>query len=418
MGNLSRAITSDILASLKTNPAVFLNGPRQAGKSTLSQQISSHLNGSYITLDDIGVYSNASADEEGFLRNFEHFVVIDEIQMLPRLFRLLKLIIDQMRYKEPQKANGRFLLTGSANLMTLPQLSDAMLGRMAIYELWPFSFAESKNSIEGFIDYVFTKRPQFQQDAFASFDLASALRAATFPQISLHNADTNQWYRDYLNIIIQRDVRNIMEIEKIGAFMQVIKLLATRAATLVNDSAMASEVKLNNATYLRYKTLLSLVFIVFNIKSWHNNLGKRLVKSSKLFFTDTGLLTYLLGVDAQTLKQRDSNMYGRVLENFVASELMKQISRTNDNYSLYHFRTHDQKEVDFIIERKDGSIVAIEVKAKSSPVAEDYKHLALLQETLGDKFVAGIILHQGNNIMHFNDKLYSAPIASLWNFKN
>ncbi len=409
-----RAITKHLLDSLENSPCVFLNGPRQAGKSTLAHHLAKKLNADYITFDDIQMLSAAIADPQGFLSGIKNKIVIDEIQMAPVLFRLLKKTIDELRLTSSKKANGKFLLTGSANVMALPALSDALVGRMQVWTLYPFSAGEVSGYADGFVDFLFNHPIGLTKNAFEPFVLHEIAIKASFPEISsLSATQQHKWFDNYLLTLVQRDVRNVMDVEKIEAIPLLIRLLATRAGTTAQDASISSEIGLNKVTYARYKAILHHLFLFFQIQPWFNNLGKRLVKTPKLYFTDTAQLCHLLGVQAQHVKMRDPTLYGRILENFVASELHKQLSWQTD-YNLYHFRTHDQKEVDFIIEHRDGTIIAIEVKSRGHVLSEDFSTIRFIHEHVKTKFKLGIVLYQGNDIVPFGEKYLAMPISALW----
>lgn len=408
-----------LLEALKTSPAVFLNGPRQAGKSTLAYEIAEKDNfADYISFDDLTVLAAASADPEGFLRNFNKPIVIDEVQLVPQLFRVIKKRIDELRHQKASNPNGFFLLTGSANVLALPELADALVGRMQIHTLYPLSVEETLGKTGNFIPNLFNEKEiKFSKISYKGISLKKIIAQATFPQIaSEQNIKSDLWFTSYLTTLLQRDVRALAEIEKLTALPNMLKLMATRVGGILNDASLARDAGLNIMTYRRYRTLLHLVFLLITIPPWYRNISKRLMKSPKIFFVDTRLLCYLLGFDLMHLDEiKISNpyLYGSILENFVASELTKQLSINNAG-TLYHFRTNDNKEIDFIIERRDGKLIAIEVKSKQSVSAQDFATLKLLQEEIGNDFVKGIVLYQGENILPFGKNLYAMSLNSLW----
>ena len=417
MSFLKRAITHQVLTGLKDSPCIFLNGPRQAGKSTLAHSIAKKMGADYITLDDMQILSSVISDPEGFLLGIQNKIVIDEIQMAPVLFRLLKKIIDESRLLSlsSKKPQGKFLLTGSASIMALPALSDALVGRMEVHTLYPFSIGETTGYAEGFVEFLFNHEIKLTKNAFEPFLLEKMVNRASFPEIStLSFEKQSRWFNNYLLTLVQRDLRTIIDIEKIDAIPLLIRLLATRAASTIQDAAISGEIGLNKVTFARYKATLHHLFLFFQVPPWFANLGKRIVKAPKLYFTDTAQLCHLLGAPIKNLKIRDPFLYGKILENFVASELQKQLS-WQPGYRLYHFRTHDQKEVDFVIEREDGNILAIEVKSRGHALAEDFNTIRFLHEQLKSKFILGIVLYQGNDIIPFGEKYFALPISALWN---
>jgi predicted AAA+ superfamily ATPase len=402
-------------------PAVFLNGPRQAGKSTLAQHIArTYMDADYVTFDDISTLAAASNDPEGFLRQFQKPVIIDEVQMVPEVFRVLKLIIDERRAQDKGHANGRFLLTGSTNILALPGLADALVGRMAVLSLYPLAAVESLGNgqpgINGWFDQdINFNKADAQKPKDPSFN--DIIREATFPEISSGPAANNVlWFESYLTTLLQRDVRQLAEIEKIPALPNMIKILAARAGSLLNDAACARDAKLNAVTYRHYRVLLQQLFLISLVPPWYRNIGKRFVKSPKLFFVDTALLCHALGVDAANLQKQNPGLFGHVLENFVASELTKQLAMLADGGTLYHFRTHDDKEVDFMIERRSGELLGFEVKGRDSITPDDFAGLKALKEQAGTDFRRGIVLYLGKTTISFGDDFWAMPIQSLWKF--
>ncbi len=406
--------------ALAIMPAVFLNGPRQAGKSTLVQHLArTFFPADYVTFDDVAVYALASHDPEGFLRHFAGPVILDEVQRVPEIFRALKLLIDEHRAKGKAQANGRFLLTGSANIMALSELANALVGRMAVLSLYPLSAGEVMGNDAPVVNGWFDQEIAFGKGAETSREKISMdeiIHRATFPEITgVSKSQSALWFDGYLTTLLQRDVRDLAEIEKIPALPNIIKILAARAGGLLNDADCARDAKLNPMTYRRYRTLLQQLFLIMLVPPWYRNIGKRLVKSPKLFFTDTALLCHQLGVDVAGLPQQNPGLFGHVLENFVASELTKQLAALSDG-ALYHFRTQDDKEVDFVIERRNGALLGIEVKARSAVTPDDFSGLRVLKKQVGADFVRGIVLYAGKDIIPFGDDMVAMPLDSLWSF--
>ena len=399
---------------LSKSPAVFVNGPRQSGKSTLVKQLTaSPIRARYVTLDDLSIRAAAERDPCAFLQAFDGPVIIDEVQLVPSLFRSLKMIIDERRQSNQGQANGLFILTGSANVMALPDLSDALVGRVRILTLLPISMGEYANQqpvLAGFFEKEV--KPAFNKD-YEEFHLDSWIHRATFPEIARsRQPDYEGWYQDYITTILHRDVRNLAEIDKLSALPKLLKALALRAGSLLNDSALARDVGLNTMTYRRYRILLQNVFLTTTIAPWFRNIGKRLVKSPKLFFYDTGLLAHLFGVNPQQLRTSQSPLYGHLVENFVASELMKQLTLF-PQLVLHHYRTESGHEVDFVIEKPIGKVVGIEVKARSYVTAADFSGLESLKEVAGKDFQEGIVLYTGKHVLPFGSHMTAVPITAL-----
>ncbi|OJW51284.1 MAG: hypothetical protein BGO67_12930 [Alphaproteobacteria bacterium 41-28] len=412
--SFKRWLTPILYDCLKAAPAVFVNGPRQAGKSTLVKQLATQLiNASYISLDDLNARAAAENDPLAFLRQFDGPVIVDEVQLVPSLFRSIKLLIDEMRQESRKAANGRFILTGSANIMALPELSDALVGRARILTLLPLGMGEYVNR-QPVIERLFENGLSLSSNQiYEEFLLENWIYKATFPEVALMPTKEREgWYQYYITTILQRDVRQLAEIDKISALPHLLKVLALRMASLINDSSTARDVGLNAMTYRRYRTLLQGVFLVTTLPPWFRNIGKTLLKSPKLFFYDTGLLSHLLDIAPQKLKESQSPLYGHLVENFVATELMKQMTLLS-KLTLYHYRTKDGREVDFVLEGPMGKLVGFEVKARSSVTADDFAGLKSLKEAAGDDFKHGIVLYTGKTVLAFGTDMVAVPITAL-----
>ncbi len=395
-------------------PIVFINGPRQCGKSTLVNEVSKQLSqAQYLSLDDPSVFSLASSDTEGFLSSFGGTVIIDEVQLIPDLFRQIKLVIDRGRL-EGKEMNGSFVLTGSANILTIPNLAQALVGRVQLMPLYPFSAAEIIGKPPGFIDSVFD-RESFKtiSEIDRSTELTQVINASTYPQLSLNGQlDKQRWLEDYVGTLLFRDVRNISQIAKLQELPKLLRIIAARAGGMINEASLSRASGLNQMTLRRYRALLQGVFLIFSVPAWHGNIGKRLVKTPKDYIIDTLLLLNLLGLDVDTLT-KSSTLNGAVLENFVAVELTKSLSLFTD-INLFHFRTSDNKEIDFVLERNNGDIVGLEVKNSMTVKSDDFRQLRLLSQKLNEKFIRGIVLYRGNKILPFDKNMLALPIDVLW----
>lgn len=413
MTYINRHSKGKILKALEASPVVFLNGPRQAGKSTLVHSLSrKEFPAEYVTFDSATQMAAAASAPETYLKQRKGALIIDEVQLVPEIFRALKTVVDELRQEKGRNLKGRFLLTGSANIMALPKLSDPLVGRMSVLTLYPLSGAEVTSGKGDFIDRLF-KQEFFKGTGKRA--LIDIIRAATYPEIS--GASTSiqiDWFEGYLTTILQRDVRALAEIEKLSALPNLLRILATRAGSLVNDAGIARDAGLNPVTSRNYKTLLKMLFLTCDLEPWYRNLGKRLVKSPKGYLVDTLLLCHLLQYNPSDLERNRPEMFGHIVENFVATELLKLLTTAEQKASLFHFRTSDNKEVDFVMERPDGSLAGIEVKKRDSVNADDFKGLKELHSLAGRDFSCGIVLYRGNDVVPFGEKLWAVPISNLW----
>lgn len=400
-----------LLVALKDTPVVYLQGPRQAGKSTLTQAIAQrHRFAHCLTLDDATVAAAAESDPVGFVRGLSGPTVIDEVQRVPKLSLAIKAEVDA--HRRP----GRFLLTGSASVMSLPRLADSLAGRMELHTLWPFSQGELLGRQEAFVDRLFAAK--FSPSAAQAHDepwLLERLCAGGYPEAVARKTEARRraWFDSYVSAILQRDLRDLANIDRLADVPQLLSLLAARAAELTNLADLARSLAMPVTTVRRYVALLEHTFLAISVNAWHRNLGKRLVKAPKTYLVDTGLLLHLIDTNAARLK-RDRRTLGHVLENFVAMELLKQLGWAKRRCGLYHFRTEAGREVDLVLEDGAGRLVGIEVKASATVDKHDLAGLKALAELTGDRFVRGVVLYTGSDVVPFGKTLYALPLAQLW----
>ncbi len=408
---IRRTITDRILEALQDSPVLFLTGARQTGKSTLVKEIiASDYPATYITFDDAAHLSAAQADPRAFLRSYTGPLVIDEVQRAPNLFLTLKMEVDRKR------TPGRFILTGSANILLLPQLADALTGRMEIQTLWPFSQGEIAGIKERFIDRVFDAKMRIGNlQQLDRRELIRRILIGGYPEILTRKSGDRRyaWYGSYIQTILQRDVRDLSAIENLSVMPRLLSLLAARVTTLVNITELSNNLKIPQTTLKRYITLLDATFLIKFLPAWTVNIGKRIIKTPKLLLCDTGFLGYLLGVDAVSVDKQPS-LLGPLIENFVAMELFKQITWNSTGSNLYHFRTTRGEEIDFILEDRSGRIAALEIKASETVVNADFKNIRKIADAARKKFHRGIVLYTGAEIIAFGDNLHAVPIQALW----
>ncbi len=406
---IQRNIQDSVRRAMADTPVVLLNGARQTGKTTLAQEMAGTPGFQYFTLDDAATLALAAGDPSGFIRNLAGPVVIDEIQKAPDLFPAIKLAVDEDRRP------GRFLLTGSANVMTLPRLSESLAGRMEIIPLFPFSAGELIGKREGFVKRLFDGTIAKPKSNSARSDLAARLVRGGYPEAVQRKTEDRRaaWFASYISTILQRDVRDLARVDGLHALPNLLKLLAARASGLLNLADVGRDAGLPHTTLTRYLALLETVFLVHRLPAWSPNLGKRLVKSSKLHLVDTGLACHLIGTDARRLTE-DRSLLGRMLETFVVGELRKQLSWTDPRTALYHFRTAAGSEVDVLLEKADGTVAGVEVKASATVGASDFAALMELRDQLGKRFRAGVVFYTGDQLVPFGDKLWLVPLPALW----
>lgn len=413
-----RHITKRLKKALEVTPIVFLNGARQTGKSTLVQEIAPQIGkpdhpAQYVTFDRPTYMAAASSAPEAFLTGFDLPLIIDEVQMVPELFRALKVVVDELRTAEKANANGRYLLTGSANILALPKLSDPLVGRMSVLTLYPFTVAEATNDLGGGIERIL--KMDFKGLSDRGIPLIQAIKAASFPEILQFDKEKRKtWFDGYLTTILQRDVRQLAELEKISVLPHLLQVLATRTGGLMNDSDISRDVGLNSVTGKSYRNILKMMFLTFDVRPWHRNISKRLVKAPKGYLLDTLLACHILDLDFDDTAKNKPELFGHLLENFVATEIIKQLSNGDTKAELYHFRTSDGKEVDFILEKPDGSVFAIEVKRSESVNIADFKGIIEFASLTKNDFIGGVVLYSGKEAVPFGKNIWAVPFHVLW----
>lgn len=406
----ARNLVPLVLEALEDTPVVYLRGARQCGKSTLMQQLADLGHAAdYRTLDEGAQLAAATDDPDGYVAGLPDRVVLDEVQRAPDLFRAIKRSVD--RDRRP----GRFLLTGSANALVLPKVSESLAGRMEILSLHPLSQGEIEGHREGFIDACFAENFRLKKPPVISWpELVDRIVPGGFPEVlSRKPARRGAWFEAYVTSILERDVRDLSHIQALHELPRLLRFIAARSSGIVNLSDLSRDSQIPLTTLQRHWTLLEAVFLVRTLPAWSTNHGTRLIKAPKLFLNDSGLLCHLLGTDAARLKN-DDLMTGSVLETFVAGEVTKQATWCDTRPALWHFRTQKQSEVDLVLEDARGRIVGIEVKKTATPGSGDFKGLRALSEAAGKKFLRGIVLCLCESPVAFGENLHAVPMGALW----
>ena len=404
-----RFAAPQLASALTDTPVVLIHGPRQCGKTTLARLVGEPLAYTYLTFDDPAVLAVAKDDPAGFVADLPGKVVLDEVQKAPSLFSAIKLSVD--RNRKP----GRFLLTGSANVLLVPKLSDSLAGRMEILRLHPLSQCELAGSESHFLERLFQADFNLHTTQRLGLELAQRIVAGGFPPALVRPAPARRsaWYRDYLETLVARDVHDLSRIASMDALPRLLALAAGQTARLLNVASLAAPFGLARQTIRDYLTLLERVFLLEELPPWHNNQLSRLVKTPKLHMGDTGLACALLDRDAEALG-KDRAALGQLLETFVLQELRRQADWGGKATRFFHYRDKDQVEVDVVAERGPLGIAGIEVKASGTVTLGDFTGLRRLREVTGSRFKAGVVLYDGETCLGFGDRLFAVPVRSLW----
>ena len=393
---------------------VVLHGARQCGKTTLARLVARERGGTYVSLDDDLDRSAALSDPITFLQNRRYPLVIDEVQLAgDRLVRAVKRLVDE------DPATGRFLLTGSTNFLTVPVISESLAGRVRILNLRPFSQAEIAEHRSVTIENWFQGRPDLtlrsQTTRHQYFEIACT---GGYPEAVRLKGWRHDWFEAYFQTVIQRDLLALAEIRQEASLEQLLRWTAASTATELNISEVSRRLGISRPTVVKYLEWLDSVFLVRRLPSWSRNLAGRASRRSKLHVTDSGLTAALLGTSPEALAAPTAPAAGPVLENFVVNEISNQLSARSRRTSLFHLRHHKGQEVDLILERRDATMVAVEVKTTQSPSTSHARHIAWLRNHLDrvapGSFRAGILLHTGRQNLKLSDRLFACPIDTLW----
>lgn len=413
MNYLNRNITQELEQSIETRPLTYLNGGRQVGKSTLCSHLPDNIKRNHITFDSPLVLATAKSQPAAFVDSLPNDIlnIIDEVQFAPEIFPYLKMKIDTNRLNGNDKQ--KFLLTGSANLMAMPKLSEALVGRMSVLTLYPFSASEYYNLNKSLTERLFDE--ELRISSFKDFNIVEVLKNSTYPEIATDaKIDRIKWFDSYLTTILNRDIKSLSDLKNTEIMVALLSLLSTRTGGLLNNTEVAKELGVDYRTYEKMFAFALNSFLVFNVKPWArpNKLSKRFVKSPKLYFTDCNFLSYIMKRDIDEMYENDKKAFGHVFENFVATELLK--SAKLNNLELSHYRTQSGKEADFVLENAQGDVVGIEVKSAKDIDKKAYSGLLELKELCGDKFKKGIILYAGNDIVPLSEKIWAVPVCYFW----
>jgi len=406
---IHRQLTQPLLRSLADTPVVLVAGARQTGKSTLVRHLAeTDFPAGYVTLDHITSLGAAKRDPESFLNALKTPVILDEIQRAPELLLPIKARVDGDRRP------GMFLLTGSANVLLLPRISETLTGRMEPFTLWPLSMGEQRGQASRFVDSVFDLEASPPRSLPGFSDRWEHIALGGYPEVLQREAQDRRdaWFRAYLTTIVQREIRDMANIDGLLDLPRLLSLLASRVGGLSNHASLSRDSGLPQTTLKRYLSLLEAAYLIVYVPAWSRGPGKRLTRSPKIYLTDTGMLCHLLQLDSSRLSEH--TLSGRILETFVLMEIRKQQGWSREQPAVSHYRTSSGREVDFVLEQRAGNCVGIEVKASGTVRPGDFAGLQDLAARLPRRFLRGIVLYGGTETVAFGDRMEAWPLQSLW----
>ncbi len=370
---IERAIAPAVKNALGKYPIVAIIGPRQSGKTTLAQMVKSDY--AYVNLEDFGIRDYAKSDPNGFLETYRNGVIIDGIQYVPKLFSYLQVYTDQ------RQQNGEYLIIGSQNFLMLEKISQSLAGRVSIFNLLPFSVEELKSG-----NFIYQSWEEY-------------LLKGSFPRKWVNDIDAIDFYDNYLQTYVERDVRLIKNILNLDLFQKFLQLLAGRVGQLFNQSSLGNELGLDNKTINSWMKLLEASFVAFRLKPYYNNFNKRIIKTPKVYFYDTGLLAYLLGV--RTIQDLEIHFArGQLFENFVILEKIKHSLNSKNHDQFYFWRDSTGNEIDLLIERGQN-LLALEIKSAKTIHPDFFKTLKYFHKIKPE--VDAYLVYGGNEFQRRSD---------------
>ncbi len=399
-----------VLEALSDTRVVFVMGARQVGKSTLTGDIAATDHpATAVSLDNRAARDAAVGDPDGFVAGLEKPVLLDEVQRGGSdLLLAIKDVVDS------DQTPGQFLITGSANVLTNRKVNDALTGRIEIITLWPLSQSEIEGAGNNFVDALFTATPPRVQGAAKGRQaFVSRIAAGGYPEaLRRVGKRRDSWFENYLTTTLDRDLRDISDAQKLDRAPRLLRLLASRAANLLNLTEFGGRLGLDHKTVGSYTKLLETVFLVKTVQAWRPSIGSRESATPKVYVTDSGLLTHLLGANEKRLAE-DDQLTGKVLENFVTMEIMRHMEWAEANARLYHYR-HQSDEVDVVLEDGSGDLACVEVKSAATIRERDWRPLAKIRDARSERFKAGFVIYAGDRTLPLGDRLWAVPVSGLW----
>ena len=409
MSHYQRWQTQIVLNALETRRVVIIGGARQCGKTTLSKSLV--VSGTtYRTLDDKLLLLAAKSDSQEFVRHNDQIMIIDEVQKAPELLPAIKIIVDE------NNRPGQYLLTSSANIQSLPSVTESLAGRIREVPLRPLAQGEILGSLPNFLDNAFNQIFHQHRDTLSRDDIIEIAMRGGYPEPLRFTTDDRQlWHQNYIDTLLERDLKGIINIRRRDAMDNLIQVVSAWSTKPIDIAAISSGLSLQRHTVESYFNALEALYLIDRIPAFVKTDYERVGKQSKLIFNDSGLMASILRWRVNDIRL-DGSRVGKLIETHVGNELQKQIDTTENRCILYHYRDREKREIDFIVEGYHGDLLGIEVKASTTPSLNDFKQLKSVKEKiqLPDKKFIGIVLYTGNHIVSFGDSMWAVPISCLY----
>jgi predicted AAA+ superfamily ATPase len=403
-----RYIEPVLKAALADTPVVCVLGPRQVGKTTLVQRLEPKRD--YISFDDQNLLNAASNDPLGFVQGLPEKVTLDEVQRVPELLPVIKMSVDQHRIP------GRFLLTGSANLLLLPRVQESLAGRVEVIHLHPLSEMEKQGGKKSLLQTLLSGniKTRISSNDGVVQGVPEAVCQGGYPEPNTRGeAGARRWFRQYLNAIIQRDVQDIASVHKEDELVRLMELLALRTGNLLNVSNVSSDLGLDRETTEKYITILERLFLLRRLPAWHRNKAKRLIRTPKVHVVDSGLAAMLNRLTVGDWKFHGPD-FGAMLESFVVQQLICQAGWLGDDLIFSHYRDKEKVEVDLVIEQ-GRNVWGVEVKRAATLKKKDGVGLRKLAAQAGRQFRGGILLYSGTSCLPIDvENCFAVQLGELW----
>lgn len=400
--------SQSIKTAMKERRVLLLTGPRQCGKTTLVRKLSSN-QVVYRTLDDVTLKEIAEADPAGFVAHDAGMLIIDEVQRVISLLPAIKKVVDE------DNRPGQFLLTGSANIQTLPDVQESLAGRVAKIRLRTLTEGEIQRANPRFLHRCFEQNFTYKWRTYSRDDVLEVAFRGGFPEIiRLQGHARRRWHRDYISALLERDLKDIAQIRQHDVMHELVHVMAAWSSRFMDIAAIGAGLAIRRPTLESYINALEALYLLERVQAWTKTDYGRVGKQKKIFMTDSGLMSSILGWRLDQVRM-DPDRAGKLVESFAFGELAALVDMSDGEYELYHYRDREKREIDFLVEREDGALLGIEIKCAASAKKDDFKHLAWFRDNIaeGRRFV-GIVLYAGEHAGSFGNHLWAVPFGAVW----